>query len=266
MGLAIDSIGLVQTGVWATGNPTVAAAGDSLTIRNFTAPAYATLEAIMYQATTAGFIQVKSPLFHDDVRGIQFTPGQSPATLLMPRVTGQNLISQDTLSVEINPGLAAEVDVSVLSVYYSNLSGAAARLAMWADIKGNVKSIKPLEIDVGAGTAGVWNDTVITTTENLLHANTDYAVLGYVTNKPLTAIGIRGTDTSNLRVTGPGTIDETITTEWFVSMSERHGTPHIPIFNAANMFNTYCSVIQGTTAAAAVVSLVLAEMRAPVPV
>ena len=200
-------------------------------------------------------------MFHDDVRGIQFTPGSSPMQFLLPREIGQNLISQDTLALSMSGCLAAETDVAVLSIYYSNLNGVSARLHSWGDISGNVKSIKPLEVDVAASaTPGQWNDVVLTTTENLLHANTDYAVLGYVLDKGCAAVGIRGMETGNLRITGPGVVTQMDTSDFFVRMSELYGTPHIPVINSANSASTYVSLIEGTAATAHKVQLILAEL------
>lgn len=265
MGFAIDSIAGSISGTQSSLTAVTLASGDSNVIRNFNAPAYARLENIMYQATTKGSIQVKSPLLHDNVRGIQFTPGESPTNITLPQEYAQNLIAQDTLTISLSGGTTSEVDAVVLSIYYSNLLGAASRLHMWGDISGIIKNIKPMAVTTGTPTAGTWLDTVITTTEDLLHANTDYAVLGYLVSSASAAIGIKGIDTGNLRVTGPGDTRTINTADYFVALSNRMGTPHIPVFNSANKGSTYVSVMQGTTAAATTVQLILAELTQNLP-
>lgn len=261
MGLAIDSVAASIAGAQAAFIAATLANGDSNLVRSFSSPATATLEGLFYQATTRGQIRVRSPLFHDYVRGIQFTPGESPVQFTFPREIGQQLTAQDALTLEMNGGLAAETDVMVMSIYYSNLNGASARLYQWGDIKGNIKNIKPLEVDLAASaTPGQWNDVVITTTENILHANKDYAVLGYLVDNPCAAVGLRGIDTGNLRVTGPGVTRTIDTSDYYVKMSDLHGTPHIPVFNSANAGGTFVSLVEGTAAAAHKVQLICAEL------
>lgn len=264
MGLAIDSVAASITGAQAALTAATLANGDSSTVRSFMSPAWAKLEQVFYQATTPGSIRVRSPMMHDDVRGIMLTPGETPVQFSLPAEVGQQLYPQDTLTLEMSGGLAAETDVMVLSIYYQNLSGTSARLHSWGDISGNIKSIKPMEVDVAASvTAGQWNDVVITGTENLLHANTDYAVLGYLTDKPAAAIGIRGQDTGNLRITGPGVIRTLDTSDYFVQQSALTGAPHIPVFNSANKDSTYVSLIEATATQAHKVQLILAELVQP---
>lgn len=264
MGLAIDTVLGHVTNSAALAAVTLAN-GDSATVRSFAPPAVALLETIVRDGATSGQVQVKSPMFHDDVRGIQFETDEGPSLFLLPASIGQGLVSQDTLSISANSG-AADSTVVGLCNYYSNLSGAAARLHSWGDISGMIKSIKPLEVAVtSSATIGEWTDTVVTTTENLLHANQDYAILGYVTDAALSLIGVRGQETGNLRVCGPGSDQTLDITEYFVYMSERHGTPHIPVFNSANKDSFYVSVANKAASADANVQLVLAELTQNLP-
>lgn len=234
--------------------------GDTLSVRNFNPPDTAYLENIIRMGTTAGFVQVQSPLLHDNVQGIRITPSESPSVFSLPAEMTQTLQAQDTFQVTIAGG-AAEADIAVLSLYYTNLPGAAARLHSQGDIAGNIKYIKPLRVAVtSSATVGTWTDTVITTTENLLHANKDYAVLGYMDNAAYGAIGIKGIDTGNLRVAGPGSTQELVTTDFFVNMSNETGRPHIPVFNAANANGTFVSICAATASVAGVVELILAEL------
>jgi hypothetical protein len=198
---------------------------------------------------------------HDNVQGIRITPAESPSIFSLPAEQTQLLQAQDTLIVTIAGG-AAETDLGLLSVYYTNLPGAAARLHSPGDINGNIKYMKPIRVAVTtSATVGTWVDTVITTTENLLHANKDYAVLGYMSNAALAAIGIKGADTSNLRIAGPGSTSELAVNDFFVAMSTLTGRPHIPVFNSANANGTFVSVAAPTASVAAVVELICAELQ-----
>lgn len=265
MGLAIDTILASKANPGAGPTAAVVANGNSATVRSFNAPAYASLEQIIRAGATKGFAQVRSPLFHDDVRGIRVLTSEEVSTYLLPRAAAQPLTSQDTLTLELAGG-TAETDLMALGVFYSDVAGTAARLHSWGDISGIVKSIKPLEVAVEASaTIGQWVDTVITADEDLLHANTDYAVLGYMTDTQLAVIGVLGQETGNLRVCGPGVTDPVDTSDIFVQLSEYHGSPRIPVINAANKGSIYVSVADIAASTAANVSLVLAELSQNLP-
>lgn len=244
---------------------TVIASGDSLSVRNFPQTNNAYLDNIVRMGTTAGFVQVRSPLLHDNVQGIRITPAESPSVFSLPGVALQVAHPQDTFIVELSGG-AAETDIAILTMYYENLPGASARLHMWSDISPIVKNIKPIRVAVTtSATVGAWVDTIITVSEDLTHANTDYAVLGYAPNAALGYVAIKGIDTGNLRAGGPGATQELATTNYFVAMSNDNGRPAIPVFNAANKNGTFVSTCAATASVTAVVELICAELTTNLP-
>jgi len=175
----------------------------------------------------------------------------------------QELHPQDTLTFEFTTAAATGKALGALAIYYDQLPGAAARLYSTGDIAGLVRNIKPLSvaIGVGANTAGIWYDLVITTTESLLHANTDYAVLGITFDQPVAAVAVKGIDTGNLRVGAPGNVNPAFGAEYFARLSRLSGMPCIPVINAANAGSTFVSLISSAaTAAAGTVQLILAEL------
>lgn len=263
MGVYIDTIaGEVTAG--ATNPKTLQAvtmaAGDSLSVRSFSPQGWAKLEALFYKGELKYQARVLSPMFHDNVTGLTWAPDESPALELLPQYVGQPLVSGDTLTFELGAA-AGDKTVGALSLYYSDPNGPVARLHSWGDISGIIKSIKPLQVAVTAsGTIGAWADTAVNTTDKQLHANTDYAVLGYQTDTALACIGLKGQATNNLRVCGPGAASTVDISDWFVKMSERHGTPHIPVFNSDNQGATYVSVLDNAAGTTANVYLILAEL------
>lgn len=266
MGRAIDTIlsGVNTGGATTTATAltdTTVATGDSKTVRAFGPAAQATLEHIVMQAGTAlNQVRVKSPMMHDNVNGISFKATASPTIFQMPREVGQQLYSNDQLTIQATAAANTAALVALIA-YYSDLPGAAARLASWGDIRGLIKSIKPVEVDFTTGAASnAWVDTVLTTTEDLLHANTDYAVLGYQTDVNVGVLGIKGQETGNLRVCGPGDASTRDMSDYFVKASDDHGTPHIPIFNSANKGSVFLSAASNGLSAAVKGQLVLAEL------
>jgi len=261
---AVDTIGFFRTsggGADTVFSATTIAPGDSFTVRSFGQPAQAQLVRVMAQAEAGSAWRVRSPMLHDNVTGLQFFDAQFPASQLYPSYISQGLQPQDTLLGEILVNAAATTDTVALGIEYSDLPGAAARLHSPAEILPLVRSIKTMRVTMaGVFTAGSWLDTAFTTTEDLLHANTDYAVLGWVADVAHTAIGIRGIDTSNLRICGPGVLDTHVTSEYFVWFSQMQQDPHIPVINSANKNSTFVSVYNRSTPVGTNVTLLLAEL------
>lgn len=260
---AIDTIGVFSTQGAASPFPTAlgAAPGDSLAIRNFPAGQTATLEALLYSAGGGQRVRVVSPNLHDNQTGLTFEPAEVPAQFLMAAPFAVNLQANDTLGVF--GGIAAAGTIAgALQVYYTQLPGISARLHSWGDISGNVRNYKSVEVDLSAIAVGAWTDTLITTTENQLHANKDYAVLGYQCSQALDVVGIKGSATGNLRVCGPGATSTLDLTSYFVYMSEENNLPCIPVFNSDDRAAFYVSAFNHAAVggAAAHVYLMLAEL------
>lgn len=263
MGVAIDTTLLFATEAAAAPFPTALAAapGDNLTVKNFASTDWAKLEAIVYSAGGGQKFRLTSPRLHDNVTGLTIAPGEVPAQFALPREAGVTLQSGDTLAA-YGAIAAAGTIVGSLHTYYSNLPGASARLHNWGDISGIIKAYKTVEVDLNAIAVGAWTDTPITTTENQLHAGSDYAILGYEVDPAVDVVGVKGQFTSNLRICGPGPVSTLAISEYFVTMSEKHGTPHIPVFNANDRFAIYVSAANHAAVAggAASVYLILAEL------
>lgn len=236
--------------------------GDSVAVRSFPFESGAWLEGLWARSVAAQVVRVRSPRFHDNVQGIRFRTEAATTRNFLTDETKQRLFPQDELVIETASG-GADTTTAAWINYYNDLPGVDARLAMWEQISQQIENILTVEVDVAAAaTTGDWSaGTVLTNFTDLLKRNVDYAILGYVSEEDVAAIGIRGSDTGNLRVGGPGTSEIIETRNWFVSLSRAMQTPHIPIINAANKDNTL--VFQASNAAGAQndVQLLLAELR-----
>ncbi|MGH7239409.1 MAG: hypothetical protein ACREHG_04995 [Candidatus Saccharimonadales bacterium] len=258
MGLALDTVLASVTNQGATAGAVTFATGNSGTVRSFASPATAKLQNVFLKGAALSEVNISSPLIYNDVKAIDFKSSQGPASYTLPPDVGQMLQSQDTLSVKASSGTADSTAVAYQN-YYTDLSGAAAKLYNWGDISGVIEHLHTVEIDVTASaTIGAWNDTVITTTQDDLKANRWHAVLGFIVDVACLCVAFSGTDTSSLRVSGPGTIRTDDTSDWFIRQSAHHGTPQIPIFNSANKDTTYVSVADNAASTAVKVQLVTA--------
>lgn len=233
MGRAIDTVLAFATEAAASAFPTALAAtpGDSLTVRSYKEGTKARLESVIYSAGGGERIRITSPLIHDNVTGLTWEPAEVPSQWILPPEASVELQRVDTLAV--SGGIAAAGTITAgLVIAYEDLDGADAKLYSWGDIRGMIRKIKPIEVDLNAIAVGAWTDTPINTTDKQLHADSYYAVLGYQVSAAVDILGFKGSATANLRVCGPGPVSSLDIAEYFITVSEKTGRPHIPVFNA----------------------------------
>lgn len=258
-----------------TGGPDVwtMATGDSATVRNATPGSDIRLEnAWGWNDSLTGILRIRSPRLHDFLQGIRLgfdsaylaVPGALPVTPLFADAAQQRLESQDTLTIDMFDDGAASVEGGTLLVSYADLPGSAARLSTWQEVAGRIVDLVSVETQHTTGaTAGDYGGEVaINSFEDVLKANRDYAVLGYTVQTAgatrIATVGYRSADFANYRLGGPGTVNPQETRDWFARRSSETGEPWVPIFNAANKFNTLVDLIDTGSANAVSVFTMLA--------
>jgi len=263
MGVALEVITGRVLNPGATVSATTANTGDTYAVRAFNDATPAWLEGFWAQQATAGVIRVRSAKLHDNVQGIRFRSPAAVTRNFLADQSAQRLYSTDTLIPEQSGG-GAETDTLAMMIYYQDLPGAAANLALWEQIRANIVNLVTVEVAVaGPVTAGDWSaGNSLSTTFDLLKADTRYALLGYQVDTECCAVGVKGPDTSNYKVGGPGCIEPIETRDWFVSQAIARGTPHIPVLNANNKNATLVHVTKATAAGTVNVSLSMAELAA----
>jgi hypothetical protein len=241
-------------------NPTT---GDSLTVRGAVGESKAHLMAFITQSDAVGQkFRITSPLLHDPNTGLTYVAPENPSQFLVPEYASVQLEQQDTLTVQGQCGAATTITAGLV-ISYDDIRGTDADLYRWGDISGDIKSIKVVEVDLNAIAVGAWTDTVITQTEDQLHANKSYAVLGYSISQPIALLGIKGIATGNLRMCGPGFAGTISLSDYFIEMSEYHRMPYIPVFQANDRKGFFISAANGAAVggAAAKASIILAELK-----
>lgn len=264
MGVCIDTVLVdvhnVSTNAAALTNGTITNSGDSLGVRSFDPGAFAKLESVFLQGSGTRQARILSPRLHDNVTGLTIQSAESPTEFVFPKEVSQALYSSDVLQVQADAAASSDTLVALLN-YYSNVDGISANLATWAQVKASMISMKIFEVAcTSSATIGAWTDTVITQTENQLKADYTYAVLGFETNVALCAMGIKGPSTGNLRICAPGATSTLDITSYFIELSERQGTPHIPVFKANDRASTNISVCANTASVAANVYAICAQL------
>ena len=237
------------------------AAGDTLAVRNLREGTQAHLLNMWADNQAAGILQVKSPLFHDDVTGINAGIVASEVMPLMPYGLGQRLYSQDTMSVkQSGSGTGGDIESGTLLLYYDDLLGADANLKTPAEVLPRIQAYMYVYNTLSLGTAGGYSgeETIISEINNW-KANRDYALLGYLTTVECCTIGWRGNATSNLRVGGPGNeVQRDMTANWFINLSIMTGKPCIPVFNTADNASILIDGVQDENGADPLVTSIFA--------
>lgn len=252
MGLAYTTIGLQGAQAGVVANPVVAAAlaPETLTVRNFATTDKAYIEAVGLQFVTQAAgdkINILSPQLADDVFGIGLQPKESPASLLLPRQSPQQVYPGDTLVANVTDVTASDPFCASLHMAYMNLPGAAARVVGWPQISGAYINFKSVTVQCAA-VARTFVDTVLGAQAAVLKSNRDYAVLGFTSDTPVCAVGVLGAFTSNYRFCGPGVTAAFDTAEWYAQMDADVPYPHIPVFNGKDIGAVFVSVLSAVTA------------------
>lgn len=279
MGRALEVVtGVLTTSALTAGtyDAYTANSGQSFSIRASSGQPSASLLAPWSQAGTKGYVQIKSPRMHDTTIGTTFAAQVGTAAFGVEPLASLDYdepgYSTDTLTVQFTPAttIAAATSMGIgLPVYYTDLNGVDASLATWATIS----SLANASSKVGdhyvswvsassAATAGqIGVGAAINSTNDQFKANHSYALLGYLPQAQVGSVLLQGTDTGNLYVGGPGSLDVKVTRNFFVDLSLAQGLPLIPVIQANNRANTFVSVVDAsTTSTATVVGLVWMDL------
>lgn len=212
---------------------------------------------------------IRSPLLHDNVRGIRFAhmanptlSGNSgkPQFYLSPFWT-QPYDPTDTLVVEAN-GTAADRCVFSQLVRYEVPGPLGARLATAAEVEARLNNLVGILVSpTGAATGDFGTAVALNSSDDRLKANTDYALLGATSDLMYTTAGIFGPDTGNLVASWPGSWQEDIQAGYFYELSRQLQVPVVPIINSNNKAVTFVKIADAGGAVSPNICLQLAELR-----
>lgn len=271
MGVVIDDITTFKDNITGGAFETLAAVtGESLSIRWFEQGTQVTLlEAWGANNAHKCDFSIRSPLLHDNVRGIRFAnmfnptlsgADGNPQLYLAPYWT-QPYHPTDTLVVEVN-GTAADDVTFTQMILYETPSSAGGRFLTAGEVRARTQNIVGIRVSPAA--AGATSDygtaEAINSDDDRLKANTDYALLGLTTDLPFTTLGIFGPDTGNFTIPMPGHWDEKVTAGWFYELSVRLSKPLIPVINSNNKGVTFSKLADVGGGTAPLISLQFAEL------
>jgi hypothetical protein len=243
--------------------------GDSATFFNVPQGSVAYLAEIWaVDNLNAAEISVTASRFHDQTYGIRasVTSGAATAPInrsvcVSPIGLDQPIFPSDVLSVQCK-GTASDDVIITLLVYYHDLPGISARLATYEYVKQHTKNLVGINTNLTPGDGVSGTAVALNAADNRLHANTDYALLGFTSNLAFGSLTVNGIDTGNLKVGGPVLGEPDHDSTLFVDYAKAYNAPLIPIINSNNAGSTNLVGV-GTDVSACVVDTLLAELDSP---
>lgn len=243
MGKALELI-TVQATAPGAGAAFLAVTGNSLTVRDSRAPVH--FVAAWQRSQADGFIRYTSPLLHDAVVGMQFAQeASSPYYQFMG--PWQQLFPQDAVvAFGAGSAVAGDIDQAFSLWAYDDLPGVDAYLIDEAELNRRGEEVYSFTNTIATGTAGGYSGSeLISSEQDQLKANTDYAIIGYsVAGVSAGAIRYTSVDFGNLGLGGPANNSAEYLQEWFLRLTRKVGKPLIPVFNSSNKSNTFVDAAQ----------------------
>lgn len=271
MGVILDDITTFKDNLTGSAFEALAAAdGESLSIRWLgEGTRVELLECWGGNNVTKCDFSIRSPLMHDNVRGLRlahmFNPTLSGVDgnpqLYLPPTFKQDYSPTDTLIVEVLGAAADDVTFSQLLKYDSpNIPG--GRFATVGDVDARTRNLLGNRVSPAphATTSTYGTAESIAADDDRFKANTDYALLGFTTDLPFTTLGIFGPDTGNFTVPMPGSWAEHVTGGWFYELARRFNDALIPVINSNNKGVTFVKAATAGGGTAPLISLLWAEL------
>jgi len=221
-------------------------------------------------AGTGGTLRVHSPRLHDDVQGIRMQSVAAFTQTLLPYGFPQELVAQDTLTVEMSgSAVAGDIENGNLLVYYENLEGSNAKFIGLQELAKRIRNVFTTTHALDGAVSGAYGAAQALSagvTGDLSKANTDYALLGMTASETAAGNGstvrIIGPDTGNLGIGIPvmQAGGQFVSENWFPDMCRTFGVDAIPVINSANKNGTFLSVLNNENANTVSASLVWAQL------
>lgn len=262
-GPVMEVITAQGTAIGATLAALAASAGDSLAVRSFDSPKIAKIIQHWNDVQVAGTSRLRSAKLHDNVQGIRIDTIVGEPRPLFPWGVGQRVYQNDTLNVDLaGSAVVGDIEYVVSLLYYEDLSGGNAKLITVDELMRRAVNISGVENTIALGTGGGYTGSEAINVEfDQFHANSEYALVGYLCDTEAAVIGWRGADTSNFRVAGPGAEDlRHVTSDWFVRLARAFNLPLIPVMRAENKANTQIDGVQDENGADTTVISFMVEL------
>jgi hypothetical protein len=129
-------------------------------------------------------------------------------------------------------------------------------------VKQHTKNLVGINTNLTPGDGVAGTAVALNAADNRLHANTDYALLGFSSNLAFASLTVAGVDTGNLKVGGPILGEPSHDSQLYYDLAASYNQALIPVINSNNAGATTL-VGCGTDVGACVVDTYLAELDSP---
>lgn len=288
MGAAFEVVTGAQTAATTTaGTYTTytANSGQSFSIRQANGTPAGMVLGPWATYAAAGKLQIKSPRWHDTTIGdtyhVQISTGTLAVQPLLEPWDFEPAYSTDTLTIQMTTDSNQASSGSYafgLPVYYPSLPGVDGNFITAGQLQGYYNALNRTGLHYvnflsasSAATAGqIGTGVLINSTNDQYRAGHTYALLGYEVSAQCTSVLVQGTDTGNLYVGGPGSLDLKVTRSWYYDLAVAQNLPLIPCIQANNKGTTNVYIQDAaTTSTAFVTTLIFVDLgiiNAPVGV
>lgn len=270
MGVILDDITAFKNSLTGGAFEALAAATGESTSLRWLGSATSCEQISVWGADSATKCQfsIRSPLLHDNVRGIRYGYMANPtlsANSGKPQFFSSPYWTQpyeptDTLIIEAN-GTAADRCILSQCLKYDSPDIQGARLLTYQQVESRLRNIVGILVaPTGAATGDYGTSVALNSSDDRLKANTDYALLGATSDLMFTTCGIFGPDTANFTIPFPGSWQEDIQAGWFYELARNLMQPLIPVINANNKGVTFVKIADVGGAITPNIVLQLAEL------
>jgi hypothetical protein len=258
----IELLSWTATAPGATGAAATPVTGDSLQIKNNLGAVSPSLISIWGVQQASGFQQIVFQRGHDTTRNFRYNVAAAEVDPRLTLGTALRPNAQETLSVTIaGSAVAGDVEMGCAIVHYPNLQGIDMRGISFGEMQRRYLRLTTLSMTITGAAAGYTGSELITAESDLLHATTDYAVLGATTNTACGAVWMNGPDFGNVKIGVPGDAgDNDFTQGFFATLSRAFGEPIIPVFNSGNKNSMNVGILQDENNVSPLVTWYLAEL------
>jgi hypothetical protein len=272
MGEFLDSITVFADNVTGGGgwDSLPAVAGQSLSLRYLGEGSTAELlECWGGNNNSKCDFSIRSPLLHDNTRGMRFSYEFNPTLnvadgnpqLFMGPYYTQHYQPTDTLVVETLATATADVTFTQL-IRYTTSQAIGGRFLSYDVVKARAVNRVGIRVSPSAHatTSTFGTAEAINSDDDRLKANTEYALVGINTDLPFTTLIFYGPDTGNLPIAVPGHWNNRVSADWFYELSRRFNTPLCPVINSNNKSVTYTAVADAGGGSAPLITLQFVEL------
>lgn len=246
--------------------------GDSLAVANYGAGGARIIEMWGIDSDSVAELEViftRPESTHDQSHGARFnipalTPGGAATVAahnMLPGYVSIPVFKSDTAALTVTTTASDDVVVSY-NILYDDLPGVSGQFTDWSTVSGMQKSIVGIACNaVASATAGAYGATrAINADDDRLHANTNYAILGFSVQTQVTTIAMLGPAWGGQVIGCPAGALDLRSDTWFLDQTIKYGLPLIPWFNSNDKGNVLLKVADGEASTSPKIDVLMVEL------